>query len=229
MASVVKPRRRYDSPRRRAQAEATRATILEAAERLFTARGFAATSMPAVAAGAGVALKTVYATFATKAGVLHALWDLRLGGDDEPVPVLDRPWYRQLLREEDPERLVRAAARQSRMVKDRAGSVMQIVREAATTEPLIADLWQRIETEFRTVLGGLAERLDALGSLAPAVDAETATDILWTLNHPDIWHLLVVRCRWTSDQYEEWVAGTLLTQLLNAPRPGMTPQATLDR
>ena len=219
MASVVKGRRKYESPRRRAQAQATRTAILEAAEQLFAAHGFAATSMPAVAAGAGVALKTVYATFATKAGVLHALWNLRLGGDDEPVPVVDRPWYRELLREDDPERLVRAAARQSRMVKDRAGPVMQMVREAAGTEPLIADLWQRIETEFRTVLGGLAERLNALGSLAPAVDAETATDILWTLNHPDTWHLLVVRCRWTSDQYEQWVASTVRTQLLSAAKP----------
>jgi hypothetical protein len=96
---------------------------------------------------------------------------------------------------------------------------MQLVREAAGTEPLIADLWQRIETEFRAVLGGLAERLDTLGSLTPAVDAERATDILWTLNHPDTWHLLVVRCRWTSDQYEQWLATTLVTQLLNDP-PG---------
>jgi AcrR family transcriptional regulator len=219
MASVVKSRRKYDSPRRRAQAEATRTAILEAAERLFTAHGFAATSMPAVAADAGVALKTVYATFATKAGVLHALWDLRLGGDDERVPVVDRPWYLQLLQEDDPERLLRATARQSRTVKDRAGPVMQMVREAAGTEPLIADLWQRIETEFRSVLGGLAERLGTLGALAPAVDTRTATDILWTLNHPDTWHLLVVRCRWTSGQYEQWVATTLIRQLLNDSSP----------
>jgi AcrR family transcriptional regulator len=219
MAAFVKPRRRYNSPHRREQAEGTRMTILQAAETLFAVQGFAATSMPAVAAEAGVALKTVYAAFGTKAGLLHALWNLRLGGDDDPIPVVERPWYRRMLQEDDPERLLRAAARQSRSVKERVGTTMRTVREAAITEPAIADLWQRIETEFRIVLGGLAERLDALGSLAPELDTGAATDLLWTLNHPDTWHLLVNRCQWTGEQYEHWVAGTLCAQLLDSADP----------
>jgi AcrR family transcriptional regulator len=188
--------------------------ILEAAETLFAGHGFAATSMPAIAAEAGVALKTVYAAFGTKAGVLHALWNLRVGGDDEPVPVVERPWYRQMLDERDAEGLLRAGARQSRTVKERAGTALRTVREAALTEPAIAELWQRIESEFRLVLAGVAEHLDALGSLAPGLDADTATDLLWTLNHPDTWHLLVHRCNWSGDRYEHWVAGTLCAQLL---------------
>ena len=68
-------KRRYDSTRRRAQAEATRRDILDAAQRLFEARGYAATTMDAVAAEAGVALKTVYVAFETKAGLLRALWN----------------------------------------------------------------------------------------------------------------------------------------------------------
>src|SRR5512133_86657 len=97
MRAPVNPSRRYDSPRRREQAAATRRAILDAAERLFADRGYAATSVPTIAAEAGVAVKTVYVAFATKAGVLHALWDNRLGGDDQPVSVLERPWYRQLI------------------------------------------------------------------------------------------------------------------------------------
>jgi AcrR family transcriptional regulator len=214
VADSVKPRRRYESPRRRQQAQQTRDVILDAAQDLFTDRGYTATAMPAIAAGAGVALKTVYLAFGTKAGVLHALWDVRLGGDDQPIPIVDRPWYRQLLQADDPHTLLRTAARQSRQTKDRAGDVMRIVRHAALTDPAIADLWQRIETEFRTVLHGFAQRLDELAALAAGIDVTTATDILWTLNHPDTWYLLVHRCGWTADRYEQWVGDTLLAQLL---------------
>ena len=214
MAAPVKPRRRYDSPRRRQQALQTRGAILDGAQRLFTERGYTATAMPAIADQAGVALKTVYLAFGTKAGVLHALWDVRLGGDDQPIPIVDRPWYRRLLQADDPRALLRTAARQSRQTKDRAGEVMRIVRHAAVTDPAIADLWQRIETEFRTVLGGFAHRLEELGALAGGIDVTAATDILWTLNHPDTWYLLVHRCGWTADRYEQWVGDTLLTQLL---------------
>ena len=187
---------------------------LDSAQDLFTDRGYTATAMPAIATRAGVALKTVYLAFGTKAGVLHALWDVRLGGDDQPIPIVDRPWYRQLLQADDPHTLLRTAARQSRQTKDRAGAVMHIVRNAALTDPAIAHLWQRIETEFRTVLRGFAQRLDELAALAPAIDVTTATDILWTLNHPDTWHLLVHRCGWTADRYEQWVGDTLLVQIL---------------
>jgi AcrR family transcriptional regulator len=220
MAAPVNPRRRYNSPRRREQAAETRRNILDAAEQLFTRHGYAGTSMPAIATQAGVAVKTVYIAFGTKAGLLHALWDVRLGGDDQPIPVVDRPWYRQLLQGNDPQQLVRAAAHQSRIVKERAGDVMRIVRHAAVTEPALADLWDRIQTEFRAVLAGAAGRLDALGSLAPGVDVTSATDLLWTLNHPDTWYLLVRHCGWTADRYEQWVGETLSAQLL-----GVSPAA----
>ena len=96
--------------------------------------------MPAIATQAGVARKTVYLAFGTTAGVLHALWDVRLGGDGQPIPVVDRPSYRQLLHGDDPQLLVRTAAHQSRVVKKRAGEVMRTVRHAAVTEPALADL-----------------------------------------------------------------------------------------
>src|ERR671934_682944 len=100
----VNPRRRYESPRRREQAAATRLAILEAAERLFGERGYAGTSVSAIAAAAGVALKTVYAAFGTKAEVLRALWNLRMRGDEEPAPLAERAWFHQLLEEPDPGR-----------------------------------------------------------------------------------------------------------------------------
>src|SRR5436305_11458495 len=124
MASAVKPTRRYDSPRRREQAAATRREILQAAQKLFERDGYDATTMAAIAAEARVALKTVYVAFETKSGLLRALWHLLLRGDEADVPIGDRPRYRELLVETDPERVVRLGARNSRLVKERAGAVI---------------------------------------------------------------------------------------------------------
>src|SRR5918996_553496 len=94
-------KRRYDSSRRQAQAAATRSDILDAAQRLFEERGYAATTMEAIAAGAGVALKTVYVAFESKSGLLRALWNHLLRGGRDDVPVAEQPWYRDVLAEPD--------------------------------------------------------------------------------------------------------------------------------
>src|SRR6476619_8232905 len=118
MADKVK--RRYKSPRRRAQADATKRDILAAAQRLFERQGYAATTMAAIAAEAGVALKTVYLAFETKSGLLRALWHLRLRGDEDEAPVGRRQWFRDVIDEPDPARRLRLNARNSRAVKLRA-------------------------------------------------------------------------------------------------------------
>src|SRR4051812_16735435 len=103
MAEAVKSKRRYDSPRRREQAAATRRQILEAAQPLFEKSGYNGTTMAAIASETGVALKTVYVAFETKGGVLRALWNLRLRGDLDEAPVAQRDWYHEVLEEKDPE------------------------------------------------------------------------------------------------------------------------------
>src|SRR5919204_5510890 len=148
MRPDVKPRRRYDSPRRREQAAATRHEILEAAQRLFERQGYAATTMAAVAAEAGVALKTVYVAFETKSGMLRALWHLLLRGDEEDVPVGDRRWYRDVVEEPDPGRQVELTAHNSRLVKERAANLMRVIRSAAPADPDIDALWRRIQSDF---------------------------------------------------------------------------------
>src|SRR5215472_3487541 len=113
MSERAETRRSYHSPRREAQAAATRREILEAAQRLFERQGYAATTMAAIAAEAGVALKTVYVAFETKSGVLRALWNLLLRGDEEETPIGERAWYREVIDEPDPERRLRLNARNS--------------------------------------------------------------------------------------------------------------------
>ena len=214
MAEGVKPRRRYDSTRRREQAAATRLEILEAAQRLFERDGYAATTMAAVAAEAGVALKTVYLAFETKAGLLRALWHLRLRGDEADVPIGERPWYREVIAEPDPERQLRLGARNAREVKGRAAKLMLVMRDAAGADVDTAALWRRIQDDFLANQRAVVDAIDAKGALAPGLDAGRAADILWTLNHPDVWHLLVDERGWTPEEWERWFADTVCAQLL---------------
>src|SRR5215218_8204529 len=140
MAQRVKTRP-YNSSRRREQAAATRRDILEAAQRLFERQGYAATTMAAISAEAGVALKTVYLAFETKSGVLRALWNLLLRGDEGEAPVAERSWYREVIAEQDPERQLRLNARNSRAVKTRIAGVLKVIRNAAPVDPDIGALW----------------------------------------------------------------------------------------
>ena len=215
MAEPVKSTRRYDSPRRRAQAAATRRDILEAAQHLFEQRGYGATTMDAIAARAGVALKTVYVAFETKSGLLRALWNHLLRGGDDEVPVAQQQWYRTILEEPDAEQQLRHAARSACRVKLRIAGVLEVIRSAAPIDPDTAALWRRIQTEFHANQRVIVESLDDKRALAPGLEVDRATDILWTLNHPNTWQLLVEERRWTPEQFEKWLADTACAQLLS--------------
>jgi AcrR family transcriptional regulator len=214
MPEGVKATRRYDSTRRREQAAATRLEILEAAQRLFERDGYVATTMAAVAAEAGVALKTVYLAFETKAGLLRALWHLRLRGDEADVPIAERQWYRDVMAEPDPERQLRLGAHNARLVKERAGKLMRVMRDAAGSDADCAELWRRIQDDFLANQRAVVDTIEVKGALAAGLDAARAADILWTLNHPDVWHLLVGERGWTPAEWEQWFADTACAQLL---------------
>jgi AcrR family transcriptional regulator len=214
MTARVKSKRRYDSPRRREQAAATRLEILEAAQRLFERDGYASTTMAAIAAEARVALKTVYVAFETKAGVLRALWNLRLRGGREDVPIYRQEMYRDVLQEPDPKQQLILNARNSSEGKLRIGALAEVIRSAAALDREIEGLWDRINTEYHANQRAIVESLDRKGALKAGLDAVHATDILWTLNHPDTWQLLVTKRGWTPEQYEQWLADTASRQLL---------------
>ncbi len=213
-APGVKPPRPYRSPRRVAQAEATRAEVLRAAQRLLERDGYGRTTVAAVAAEAGVATRTVYLAVGTKAGLLRAVWNLLLRGDVDDAPMGERPWFRDMLADPDPGARLDRMARQSREVKDRAGRLMVVIRDGAAVDGDVAALWSRIETEFRALLGPLAATFAAEGSLRPGLDADRAADVLWALNHPDLWRLLVGVRGWDADEYERWLAGASRREVL---------------
>src|SRR5436190_12025651 len=207
-------RRRYESPRRRAQADATRRDIIAAAQRRFERHGYAATTMAAIAAEAGVALKTVYLVFEAKSGVLRAVWNTLLRGDDADRPVAEQRWYVEVLEETDPDSRLLLNARNSAEGKRRIAAIVEVIRSAATADPEIGALWTRIQTEYHANQRAIVERLHERGELAHELDVERAADILWTINHPSTWQLLVAERGWTPEEYERWAGETARAQLL---------------
>jgi AcrR family transcriptional regulator len=219
MSRTVKPRRAYDSPRRRQQALATRRAVLEAARELFIQRGYVATTIDAIAAGAAVSPETVYATFKNKRSLLSQLLDVAIAGDDAPVPILERPWVRQLRDEGDPRRRLRLLARNGRSILERTAPVYEVLRGAAAADPEIASLWEQAKAQR---LAGQRELLGIVTERAPlrhGLPATTATDILFTIGSPETYRLLVVDRGWSADRFERWYADALARLLLRENEP----------
>ena len=221
MPEPVKSTRRYDSPRRREQAAATRREILDAAQRLFEQQGYAATTMAAIAAEAGVALKTVYVAFETKSGVLRALWNLRLRGENDDVPVAQQEWYREVVEEPDPERQLRLNARNSRVVKVRIAALLEVIRSAAPIDPDIEALWKRIGTEFHANQRVIVESLDEKQALRPGLDVERRHG--HPLDAQPSQRVAAARRRAGVDapsSYEQWCGDVACWQLLKGAMGG---------
>ena len=214
MAAEVKRSRTYDSSLRAQQASDRRRTLAQAARALFVEGGYPATTMEAVAKRAGVSLKTAYNAYGTKAGLLRAVWDLSLKGDLDDAPIAERPWYTELLSEPDPHLQLAMTAESSRIVKTRIGPMLRVIRDAAAIDDDLAALWELIQTDFLANQREIVESLASKGSLRSGLDVQRATDLLWTLNHPDVWLLLVDRRGWSPAEWESWFARSCREQLL---------------
>jgi TetR/AcrR family transcriptional regulator, regulator of autoinduction and epiphytic fitness len=214
MQNETTAKRRYHSPQRQLQAELTRRKLLDAARRLFAANGYAATSLPAIAREAGVSTPTITAIFATKVGLLTALLRLVVGGDEEPVLLIERPWWQAMLAEPDARRLLAIFVAHGRQIHERSADVAAIMQGAATAEPEIAAMIRQLAEgrlrDTKTVAAALAEK----GALASEVTVEQAADIIWTLGSHDLYRMFVTERGWTSQQYERWLAASLIHDLL---------------
>jgi AcrR family transcriptional regulator len=214
MTRSVKARRAYDSPRRREQALATRRAILEAARELFVAGGYAATTIEALAARAGVSPETVYATFKNKRSVLSELIDMAIAGDDTPVPILERPWVREMRDEPDPRRRLQILARNGRLLLDRWAPINEVLRGAAAADPEIASLWELNKAQRYAGQREMLKIISEHAALREGLTPKTAADILFAIGSPETYRLLVVDRGWSSDRFERWYADALAQLLL---------------
>jgi AcrR family transcriptional regulator len=214
MSAKTPPARKYDSSRRQAQARQTRLQIAEAARVLFLERGYAGTSIEAIAEKAGVASETIYATFKNKRNVLTFLFDISIGGDDEDIRLLDRPDPQAVLNETDQHRQLTLFARDITKILHRAAPVFEILRIAAKTEPEIAELVQRLVRERLANMNMVAKKVAANGPLREGVTRVRAAELIWSMTSPELFLLFTRDRDWTDEQYTHWLADTLIRLLL---------------
>ena len=209
-----KGKRPYDSSRRQAQAAETRRQIVEAARGLFTERGYAGTTIEAIASAAGVAAETVYAGFGSKRAVLQRLVAVSVVGDEEAIPMVDRPIVQEMIREPDQRRQIRLQAKMSREVGERLGPIWRVMRAAEQGDPEIESM---VKDGNRGRLGGMSQFAAVLASKGPLRDGlatSTAADTVWAVTSLELHRLLTVDRGWSGDRYEQWVADTLIRLLL---------------
>jgi AcrR family transcriptional regulator len=217
----------YRSPLRDAQAKATRLAIIEAAGRLFVERGYAATSIDAVAEAAGVGRATVFTSVGGKAALLKAAYDVAVVGDDEPIPLPERPWARHVREGMTQGERISRYAQMVTMIDGRYAPIYEAFRGAASADPDVRQLWQEIRAERRGGASNFVRLVCDLGPLRQGLDRDAAGDVVWILNDPGLYHQLVLEQAWSPDSFCTWLSETMHTQLLGRPprRPRKTPTA----
>ena len=211
---AVKRRRPYASALRAEQARQTRAKILDAAQGVFAGRGYAASTIEAIALEAGVAVDTVYATFGSKRGLLSALMDVRVGGDDQRIELLDRPGPQAVRRQVNQKRQIEAFAKDLTSIIERARPVDDIIKGAAAVDPEIATLRARLQESRFHNMSRFVSWLAANGPFRGGMSEVDAAAIVWSLTSPEMHRLLRAERGWTADRYTEWLAETLTRTLL---------------
>lgn len=209
-----KPKRAYNSARRQAQARQTRQQIADAARKLFTQRGYAGATIEAIAQEAGVASETIYSVFGSKRKILSYLLDISVGGDDEPVRILERPGPQAVLEEKDQRSQLRMFASDITAIMERVWPIFEVMSIAAKTEPDIAELLQRSLHRRWQNMETMVEHVAANGPLRDGLTNAQAADTIWTLTSAEVFRLLTENRGWTTDQYIEWLADSLIRLLL---------------
>jgi AcrR family transcriptional regulator len=197
--------RPYRSEVRTQQARATRRAVVEAAAGLFVARGYAETTLDAVAAAAGVSRRTVVNAVGGKAALLALAWDFSLVGDDEPVPMVDRPAVTAIRASTDPAGSLRRWAAMVAEVEERAAPIGRVLEAAADVDPDAAALLARAATERLTGARDFAEHLASIDGLAPGVTVRRAADAFWALNDGTLYRRLVLERGWSTAEFTDWL------------------------
>lgn len=210
----VKPKRTYDSSLRKQQANQTRIRILDASQRLFAERGYAASTVEAIAGAAGVAVDTVYAAFGSKRGVLQALLNVRVGGEEAELDLLARAGPRAVRREPDQRAQLVAFAADVSSILERARPVDDIIRGAAAVDAEIAALRRDAQAYRYRNMRQLVSWLAAKGPLRDGLTEDDATAIMWTMTSPEVHGLLRVARGWSAERYAPWLAQSLACILL---------------
>ena len=214
---MTQPSPRAAPPANAARAEQIRATrrkVLGAARDLFLRRGYFGATIEAIAQRAAVSPQTVYNVVGGKAALLKAVYDVALAGDDEPVPIGERPAFAEIAGAPDARSSLALYARFGREMLARAGPLVTVVFvEGSGRDPDLRAFIDKIENERRAGTANMAHHIATRFGLRPGLTEAEAADVLWTLTAPELADRLTRRRGWTLDRYEQWLAQTMADAL----------------
>jgi AcrR family transcriptional regulator len=202
--------RRYHSPKRQQQADATRRRILASAERLFAEQGFAAVTMEAIARAAGVSLATIYLYYSGRAAVVGALAEEIAAAPELSVELV--------IQDADPVEQLRVGARILRQLNERAWVVADILRTQRGNDPEVGRLWALWQERHLDAMRRAMEALANRGGLRPGLSVETAADVFYALAGTEVYRALVNERGWSPEQYERWLFETACREMLPLTR-----------
>ncbi len=229
MSDSATPRRPYDASRRRQQAAYTRYRIVDSAALLFVEHGYTGTTIPAIAAAAGVAVETVYRSAPGKAGLLAAAVQAALAGGAERAErrVEQREGIRRVIEEADPRLQLAAYAHTQPGVWSRVGPLLRVLGTAAPSDPSLRRLQEELADQRLQGMRRFAGLLDRQGRLRPGLAADRAADLIWTLCAQANYDALVAERGWSHREYDNWLTDMLIAALLPDQLP-RRPTAVLD-
>jgi AcrR family transcriptional regulator len=215
MTKTIPNKRKYDSSRRKAQALETHTLILEAAKGLFIERGYAGTSIEAIAQKTGVAAETIYSIFGNKKMILSQLAGILVTGNDEnPIPPLVRDQLREVENEKNQNRQIQMFAQRIQMVMSQIAPFLEVMKSAAKTEPEINKMLKKyLDVRFQG-MGYFIDCVMANGPLGKNINKLDAVETAWTLTSAEVYNLLTTERDWSAEEYETWLSKTMIRLLL---------------
>lgn len=199
-------RRSYDSSGRKKAAQTTRQSILDAARDLFLGRGYAGTTMSMIAESAAVALDTVYATVGNKPTLFRLLVEMAISGRDEAVTAEERDYVRAIRAEPDAARKLAIYAQALGVIQPRLAPLFQALQIAAPLDADLEKLWREISRRRSANMKLLAQELAQTGRLRADLSTGRVADIIWSMNSPELYLLLVEQRGWSPDDFAAWLA-----------------------
>ena len=213
MADPVKRDSHGNSGRGQARTRLARRAVIEAARTLFLERGYAATTMETISEHSDVPSATVYRLFSSKLGILKALLDTSIAGDDRPLAVPERPDVASLFTEPDPRQLLAGFAGITTAINQRTNDVYRVLVSAAASDRGAAELLDELRKQRDRGQSQIARSLARAGALKPGLRERDAADLIHALMSPEVYRLLVGDRGWKPERYQQWLATTLAQQL----------------
>lgn len=207
--------RKYESPRRAAQAADTRNAVLAAARDLFVAAGWGGTTIGAIAKAAGVSSETIYAGFGSKKAILQELISNAVRGAAPDVPLMEQAGPAGVFSQSDPHRLLASFSRDIANVLDRVAPLIAVVRSAADNDREMAELYLLLQQGRRRNLAAVGTALAERGWLRKGLTSETATADIWRIASPELFMLVRVTEGLDPDAYAAWLADMLSRKLVS--------------